>query len=101
KTAPGMRIDTWVMDKNIQPYVMMIAIGKYEIVADKKWKGKDVNYYVEPEFAPYALDMFRNTPEMIEFFSNITGIPYPWHKYSQVVVRDYVSGAMENTSATV
>lgn len=97
----GTRTDTWVMDKDIQPYVMMFAIGNYKVVEDKEWRGKKVNYYVEPEFAPYAPDMFRNTPEMMEFFSNITGVPYPWNKYSQVVVRDYVSGAMENTSATV
>lgn len=97
----GTRTDTWVMDKDIQPYVMMFAIGKYAVVEDKQWRGKKVNYYVEPEYKAYALDMFRNTPEMMEFFSDITGVPYPWNKYSQVVVRDYVSGAMENTSATV
>jgi aminopeptidase N len=38
---------------------------------------------------------------MIEFYSKITGIDYPWNKYSQIVVRDYVSGAMENTTATL
>ncbi|MCB0696086.1 MAG: M1 family metallopeptidase [Chitinophagaceae bacterium] len=97
----GTRTDVWSMDKEIQPYVMMFAIGKFEIVADKQWNGKDVNYYVEPQFAPYALEMFKNTPEMIGFFSGVTGVPYPWNKYSQVVVRDYVSGAMENTSATL
>lgn len=97
----GTRTDVWHMDKEIQPYVMMFAIGRYEIIADKQWRGKDVNYYVEPEFAPYALEMFKNTPEMMEFFSNVTGVPYPWNKYCQVVVRDYVSGAMENTTATV
>lgn len=101
KDDNSMRTDTWVMDKNIQPYVMMMAVGRYEVVADKSWNGKEVNYYVESEYAPYALDMFRNTPEMIGFFSDVTGAPYPWNKYSQVVVRDYVSGAMENTSATV
>ena len=41
------------------------------------------------------------TPEMIEFYSKITGVDYPWNKYSQIVVRDYVSGAMENTTATL
>lgn len=97
----GMRTDKWEMDMNIQPYVMMFAIGNYTVVEDAAWRGKKVNYYVEPEYAPHALEMFKNTPEMMEFFSNVTGVPYPWNKYSQVVVRDYVSGAMENTSATV
>jgi aminopeptidase N len=38
---------------------------------------------------------------MIEFFSRKLGVDYPWDKYSQIVVRDFVSGAMENTTATV
>jgi len=41
------------------------------------------------------------TPEMIKFFSEkVTGVDFPWNKYAQIVGRDYVSGAMENTTAT-
>jgi aminopeptidase N len=29
------------------------------------------------------------------------GVEYPWAKYAQIVGRDYVSGAMENTTATL
>lgn len=100
KTENGMRTDTWIMDKPIQVYVMMFAIGKYIVVKDREASGKEISYYVEPEYAPYAKSMFKNTPEMVEFFSDVTGVPYPWNKYSQVVVRDYISGAMENTSAS-
>lgn len=97
---PGFRKDIWIMDKPIQAYAAMFAIGKFSIVKDS-WQGKDVNYYVEKEYEPYAKLMFRNTPEMIDYFSNVTGVSYPWNKYDQVVVRDYVSGAMENTSASL
>lgn len=95
-----MRTDTWVIDKPIQAYAAMFAIGKFSIVKDD-WKGREVSYYVEPEYASYARDMFKHTPEMMTFFSDITGVPYPWGKYGQIVVRDYVSGAMENTSASL
>ncbi|MES2478873.1 MAG: M1 family metallopeptidase [Bacteroidota bacterium] len=94
------RTDIWKMDKPIQVYAIMFAIGDFAI-AKEKWKNKEVNYYVEPAYAAYAKKMFQYTPEMIEFFSNVTGVAYPWNKYSQVVVRDYVSGAMENTSASL
>lgn len=94
------RVDIWRMDKPIQVYAIMFAIGDFA-VAKEKWRGKEVNYYVEPEFAPFAKTMFQNTPEMMELFSKVTGVDYPWNKYSQVVVRDYVSGAMENTSASL
>ena len=40
-------------------------------------------------------------PEMMEFYSQLLGFDYPWEKYSQIIVRDYVSGAMENTSAVI
>ncbi|MGL6267016.1 MAG: M1 family aminopeptidase, partial [Chitinophagaceae bacterium] len=35
------------------------------------------------------------------YFSTITGVEYPWNKYSQITGRDYVAGAMENTTATI
>lgn len=63
--------------------------------------GVEVSYYLEPAFSPYALNIFKNTPEMIDFFSAKLGVNYPWDKYAQVVVHDYVSGAMENASATL
>ncbi|HXB91785.1 MAG TPA: M1 family aminopeptidase, partial [Puia sp.] len=74
--------------------------GDFAIVKDS-YKGKDVNYYVEKQYAPVARRIFGNTPEMIAFYSKITGVDYPWPKYDQIVGRDYVSGAMENTTATL
>jgi len=35
------------------------------------------------------------------FFSDLIKMDYPWSKYGQIIVRDYVSGAMENTTATL
>jgi len=94
------RTDYWKFDKKHAPYLFFMAIGEYEIVEDS-YKNIPVNYYVEKEYAPYAKDIFGNTPEMIGFFSDKLGVEYPWNKYSQIVVRDYVSGAMENTTAVV
>ena len=96
----GTRTDTWKMDLPHAPYLMMMAIGEYSIIKDS-YKGKEVSYYVEKEYAPVARQIFGLTPEMIGFYSRITGVDYPWQKYSQIVARDYVSGAMENTTATL
>lgn len=96
----GMRTDKWEMNQTIQPYVAAFAIGKYEIIKDS-WNDREVSYYVEPAYAPYARGIFKNTPEMMTFFSNVTGVAFPWNKYSQVIVRDFVSGAMENTTASI
>ncbi|WP_179412307.1 M1 family aminopeptidase [Mucilaginibacter sp. E4BP6] len=96
----GTRTDTWKMDLPHSPYLFMMAVGDFKIYHDK-WRGKDVDYYLEPKYAPYAKQIFGMTPELMEFYSKTLGVDYPWNKYAQIVVRDYVSGAMENTTATL
>lgn len=96
----GTRTDFWEMDLPHAPYLFMMAAGDYAVVKDK-WRDKEVNYYVEHEYEEYAKDIFGLTPEMLDVFSDKLGVDYPWQKYSQIVVRDYVSGAMENTSAVI
>jgi len=98
--GPGLRTDTWKMDEPHSPYLFMMAVGDFKITKDT-WRGKEVNYYLEPKYAPFAKQIFGNTPDMLEFFSTRLGVEFPWNKYAQIVARDYVSGAMENTTATL
>ncbi len=98
--SDGTRTDTWKMDLPHSPYLFFMGVGDYAIIKDK-YKNKEVSYYVEKEFAPVARRIFGLTPEMIAFYSRITGVDFPWPKYAQIVGRDYVSGAMENTTATL
>jgi aminopeptidase N len=98
--ADGTRTDYWKMDLPHAPYLFFMGVGDYEIIKDS-YKGKEVSYYVEKAYAPYARKIFGLTPEMIKFFSDKLGVDYPWAKYAQIVGRDYVSGAMENTTATL
>jgi aminopeptidase N len=100
KNADGTRTDTWKMELPHSPYLFMMAVGDFKIYKDK-WRDKEVSYYLEPKYAPYAKEIFGFTPEAMEFYSKLLGVDFPWNKYAQVVVRDYVSGAMENTTATV
>lgn len=96
----GTRTDFWEMNQPHAPYLFMMAVGDFAMVKDT-WRDKPVNYFVEHEYEPYAKEIFGLTPEMIEFYSTKLGVDYPWPKYDQVVVRDYVSGAMENTTAVI
>lgn len=100
KNIDGTRTDTWKMNLPHAPYLFFMGVGDYAIIKDK-YKGKEVSYYVEKEYAPVARKIFGLTPEMIAFYSRITGVDFPWPKYAQITGRDYVSGAMENTSATL
>lgn len=96
----GTHTITWKQDKPHAPYLFMMAIGEFAEVKDE-WNGMTVNYYVEKEYEQVAKQIFGKTPEMLTYFSNILGVPYQWDKYWQVIVRDYVSGAMENTTAVI
>ncbi|MCB9231954.1 MAG: M1 family metallopeptidase [Bacteroidia bacterium] len=96
----GTRTDYWKMELPHAPYLFMMAIGEFS-VTHQKWNGIPVDFYVEQDYGKYAADMFANTTEMLQFFSDRLGVTYPWSKFSQVVVRDFVSGAMENTTAVI
>ncbi len=96
----GTRTDNWKMDLPHAPYLFFMGVGDFAIVKDT-YKGKEVSYYVEKNQEQYARRVFGNTPEMMKFFSAKLGVEFPWQKYAQMVGRDYVSGAMENTTATL
>ena len=100
KNADGTRTDNWKMDLPHAPYLFFMGVGDFAITKDS-YKGKEVSYYTERNQEQFARKVFGNTPEMIKFFSEKLGVDYPWQKYAQMVGRDYVSGAMENTTATL
>ena len=95
----GTRTDTWKLSEPHAPYLATMVVGDFAVVSDS-WHGKPVDYYVEPKYVGTARAVFGNTPQMLDFFSKKLGVEYPWEKYAQVAVRDYVSGAMENTTAS-
>lgn len=101
-----LRTDYWRQSLPHAPYLTMIAVGEFAYVKDSlaSHGGRgplEVSYYVEPAYEKYARAIFGRTPAMIQFFEKTFGMPYVWEKYSQIAVRDFVSGAMENTTATV
>lgn len=96
--ANGTKTDTWKQTLPHSVYLTVLVVGNYEIVKDE-WRGKEVLYYMEPKYKEMARPIFGRTPEMMEYFSNLLGVTYPWDKYAQVIVHDFVAGAMENTSA--
>jgi aminopeptidase N len=105
KNPNGTRTDRWKQDLPHAPYLFMMAVGEFKVIKDTYTRPDgtemEVNYYVEPEWESTAKAIFGETPAMIKYFSNLLGVEYPWDKYHQIVVRDYVSGAMENTGAVI
>ncbi len=80
-------------------YLNSIVAGTFSVIEDK-WKNIPVTYYVQPGREEEGRLSFRKTPKMIEFFSRIIGVDYPYEKYSQVAVSGFIWGGMENISCT-
>src|SRR5581483_12285587 len=81
-------------------YLMTLAVGEFSQIEDRSQSGVPVFYYVQPGREEDGRRAFGTTPEMIDFFSGKLGVPYPYAKYAQVAVADFIFGGMENTSAT-
>jgi len=95
----GMKTFHWKEDHPHVSYLIMIAVGEYTVLHDTAG-GLPLEYYVYPRHVQDARICFSRTPEMIRFFNEKIGFAYPWEKYAQVLIKDFVAGGMENTSAT-
>lgn len=90
----------WKHDVPHVTYLVMLVIGDY-VKVSKEWDGIPVDYYVPPGRKNDGERSFGRTPEMVKFFSEKTGVRYPYAKYAQITAVDYIFGGMENTSATL
>ncbi len=94
------KIYHWLQQQVHPTYLMTLAVGDFAEIRDE-WNGKPVTYYVEKGYEEDARRSMGKTPRMIEFFSEKFGYPYPFPKYAQVCVDDFIFGGMENTSTTL
>lgn len=90
----------WFQSQVHPTYLMTVVVGDFGVVKDQ-WNGRPVDYYVEKGREGHARISFSKTPRMIEFFSTRFDYPYPFAKYAQICVDDFIFGGMENTSATI
>ena len=93
----------WRFDVPHSCYLITLAAGELSELKDE-WKGPDgavdVTYYVAPGREEDARRTLGRTPKMLELFSRLFGVVYPYDKYAQVCVADFIFGGMENTTAT-
>ena len=99
----GNGTKTWHyrMDHPMSSYLVMIGIGRYGIDSLKTSSGIPVHLWYYPDQKDRIGPTYRHTLEMFNFMKQETGLAYPWHSYSEIPVRDFIHGAMENTTATV
>ncbi|MEA5580795.1 M1 family metallopeptidase [Nodularia harveyana UHCC-0300] len=94
------KIYHWSQQQVHPTYLMTLAVGDFAEIRDE-WQGKPVTYYVEKSRKDDAKRSMGKTPRMIEFLSQKYGYTYPFPKYAQVCVDDFIFGGMENTSTTL
>jgi aminopeptidase N len=85
----------WREDNPHPSYLASVVVGKYVEINEG-----GLYHYVPAEHAHDAKRTFDRTAEMVEFFEDYLGTKYPFAKYSQVCVQDFVYGGMENSSCT-
>ena len=95
----GTRTFHWYQSVPHATYLTSVVAGEYAELRDE-WDGIPILYYVPPGREEDGREVFKNTPDMMKFFSERTGVRYPYAKYSQVFVQDFIFGGMENVSAT-
>ncbi|MCC6396840.1 MAG: M1 family metallopeptidase [Bacteroidetes bacterium] len=89
----------WRQQKPHSSYLIMLAIGEYAVLREKAGS-LPLEFYVYPQRVDDARICFRETADMIRFFNEKIGFAYPWEKYAQALIHEFVVGGMENTSAT-
>ncbi|MFN4123555.1 MAG: M1 family aminopeptidase [Flavobacteriales bacterium] len=89
------------MSKPHAPYLIMLGIGEYSTREVFSKSGVKSTLYYYPDHENRFEPTYRYSAEMIDFFEQEIGVPYPWETYAQIPVSDFLYGAMENTTATV
>ena len=96
----GLLAVTWLQDKPHANYLVTLVVGNFRKLEDKH-RDIPLAFWTLPSDATNAASGFAGTRDMMAFFEKFTGTPYPWARYDQVCVEDFVAGGMENTCLTV
>ncbi|RLE61165.1 MAG: aminopeptidase [Thermoprotei archaeon] len=90
----------FTFSRKISTYLVAFAVGDFSVVEERY--GDVLLQYVVPRGREDSIKLsFSKTPQIMEFFEKFTGVKYPYTKYSQVCVDEYIFGGMENASLTI
>jgi len=95
----GMKTVHWKQEKPHVCYLITLVAGHFAKLEDLD-REVPLAFYTQPSVAQYAANSFRDTADIMQFYNQEIGVPFPWHKYFQVTVHDFQFGGMENTSMT-
>ncbi len=99
-TTTGLKSVRWRQDKPHVNYLIALAAGYFKGLTDQ-YRDVPLGFYTPVSLFDMARDSFKHTADMVAFFEQEIGVPYPWYQYNQVAVHDFVAGGMENTTLTI
>jgi aminopeptidase N len=95
----GKRIFDWQLARPVPTYLLTIVVGPFVEVRQQD-DPLPVSFWVLPGRELDGERAFARTPAMIRHFEGLFGVRYPYEKYGQVAVQEFVFGGMENASMT-
>ena len=99
------RVVSFELEESLPSYLVTLVVGHFDKIRDRdavlpSGRRVPVEYWVPKGKQADGRRAFEQTPRMIELFSRLTGFEYPYPRYTQVVVSEFIFGGMENTTAT-
>ncbi len=98
-TVEGESRATFEQSEPMPAYLFTAVAARLDVV-EEEWRGKSVRYLVPAGRSAEVPLAFGRTRQMLDFLSERTGVDFPWPRYDQVVVHDFVFGGMENVACT-
>ena len=95
----GLKTVHWLQEKPHVSYLLCLVAGHYKKL-EAMHRDVPLGFYSQPTLAEHAHNAFQDTQTIMAFFEEEIGVPFPWEKYDQVTIRDFVAGGMENTTLT-
>ena len=101
ETESGVAVWRFPATKPMSTYVTAIVAGEYHEVLDS-YEGRNgtipLGHYCRQSLVEHLDrdELVLLTKQGFEFFEEAFGYPYPFEKYDQLYVPEYIMGAMEN-----
>lgn len=94
---------TWhyKMNKAHPFFSTAMIIGKYKYKTLNTGHGLPLELLYYPENESKFESTYQYSADMVDFFDDLLGFPYPYELYRQAPVIDYMYGAMETTTSTI
>ncbi|WP_340073622.1 M1 family metallopeptidase [Leptobacterium sp. I13] len=97
----SLKVSYYTMDNPMSSYLVALAIGNYKKQVIRSESGIPIELYYYPEDSLRVEPTYRYTKKIFDFLEKEIGVSYPWKKYKQIPVKDFLYAGMENTTATI